>query len=55
MRLYSMVNSSKYIDLLLLAFFIVLFVLVLMLSKVYKNYEANQLQLETKSYQLDSM
>lgn len=51
-----MVNSSKYINLLLVAFFVVLFALVLILSKVYKNYEANQIHLEkTQIYQLDSI
>ena len=51
----SMMSSTKYIDLLLLAFFIILFALVLILSKVYNNYEAKQLELEKQTYQLDSM
>lgn len=51
-----MVNSSKYINLLLLAFFVVLLALVLILSKVYKNYEANQIHLETSQiHRLDSI
>lgn len=48
-----MLNSAKYINILLLLFFAVMLVFVVLTNKLYNDYQANQLKLEQTSATVD--